>query len=313
MTETEALIIAFRRDDALRRTLQALSEQSMMPKTITVWDNDNSRATEQVVATEGKRFPDETLKYVASVDNVGPAGALSSHLATVCALKGPEAWVIRVDDDADLTDSEELRNLLDLAVVATDANPLTAAVGLRGATFDHKRATLSAATTLHANGLIEVDTLHGGYVPMFKVGPSVDVGGFNADFFFGFEELDFGLRLRRSGYKQYAAPGYLDRNPISFVRSSPKFLAETPGWRQYYSMRNLVVIARMFATKTALLEVVIIRGFAKPLANLFVRPRVAVKLLRVNRKAIADALRNRTGRQLEPDAPHAETDFYQKS
>ena len=79
MTETEALIIAFRRDDALRRTLQALSEQGVTFAPIGVAPTFGS-APKRLFMDVG-----EALSHNVSLAN----GSKALHRVPLTSSKGP--------------------------------------------------------------------------------------------------------------------------------------------------------------------------------------------------------------------------------
>jgi hypothetical protein len=71
-------------------------------------------------------------------------------------------------------------------------------------------------------------------------------------------------------------------------------------WRRYYSLRNIVVIARRSGLGVAA-RVALVRGVAKPAASLLIDPRLAVDHLRLNAQAVRDGFAGRLGRTVEPD------------
>jgi hypothetical protein len=75
----------------------------------------------------------------------------------------------------------------------------------------------------------------------------------------------------------------------------------TPGWRRYYSLRNLIYLLRQHGHTLTALRVTILRGVAKPLLNLPLRPVLGLRHLRSNLRAARDGWTGRLGRQVSPD------------
>jgi GT2 family glycosyltransferase len=64
---------------------------------------------------------------------------------------------------------------------------------------DHPRAG-EALTRRPTQTAVLVDHLHGGFFPIYKSKALNHMGGFRSEMFFGFEELELGLRLRDNDY-----------------------------------------------------------------------------------------------------------------
>jgi hypothetical protein len=101
-------------------------------------------------------------------------------------------------------------------------------------------------------GAVRVQYLGGGHFPIYSIVALRAVGGPRPELFFGFEELDLGLRLEDRGYllcgagELWAARrAELGRTGTSSRRAASGRV-QTP-WRRYYSVRNLVWITRTHA------------------------------------------------------------------
>jgi hypothetical protein len=133
------------------------------------------------------------------------------------------------------------------------------------------------------------------------------VGPFKAELFFGFEELDYGLRLRAAGWSMYvdgdrwrAGRTMLGRLDVS---GGPSLNLPEPGWRHYYGLRNLLNILVSSRHLGAAARITLLTGLAKPLLNAPRQPRRSLRLLRLNWNACRDGWRGRLGRTVEPDVP----------
>ena len=149
-------------------------------------------------------------------------------------------------------------------------------------TADHARAGEALARRPTQTAVL-VDHLHGGFFPLYKSKALNHVGGFRSEMFFGFEELELGLRLRDNDYLLWIH-GELWRRvkplmpaPIPRIRPDIRFTA-VPTWRRYYSLRNLIWICRTRHRFATLIRLVVVVGLAKPLVNLVMQPTCGLAL-----------------------------------
>jgi glycosyltransferase involved in cell wall biosynthesis len=282
----------YRRDETLRGTLSDIALQERPPDHLILVDNDPTGAAEAALAEYASSR--RSVQYVASPENVGPAGAIEAAMRAILEMATDGDWIVLFDDDDPPRDDSVLRELVAAATEERDRNPAVAAVGLRGAALDRRMGRLIA---VNGRGLADADYLHSQWFPLYSVNAIRQVGGFSSDLFFGFEELEFGLRLRRAGYRVLV----WDRNGAMPLRSTrPSFRVTDFDWRSYYSLRNLIHILRQNDALRGACTVAVI-AVAKPLANLPLRPRNAFKALRSNLRAIADGWRGNLGRPIDPD------------
>jgi hypothetical protein len=176
-------------------------------------------------------------------------------------------------------------------------------VGLTGARFDWRRARLVRPRDEGVTGRAAIDCIGGNQLPVYLVEAVRSVGTFSSDLFFGFDDLEFGLRLRRAGYRMYTPGsdwlGRRSREPVGLGRVTVGL--GTLDWRRYYSLRNMIHILRLFGRSAAAARVTIVQGLVKPLVNLPRSPRLASGHLRLNLAACRDGWTGRLGRTLEPD------------
>jgi GT2 family glycosyltransferase len=152
---------------------------------------------------------------------------------------------------------------------------------------------------LSEDGYADVDYIGGGAVPVFRRAMLDEVGAYDPTFFFGFEELEFGLRVRAAGWRLHIVAGGSGRHPTQWHAGGRTALAEW-NWRRYYSLRNLIVILLRQRHWLSVLRVALGRGIAKPLLWLPRKPSWAIRHLRYNTVAIYDALAGRMGRTVPP-------------
>src|SRR5439155_15640547 len=115
-----------------------------------------------------------------------------------------EDWIVLLDDDDPPPDGSLLAELTSFAGAMRAADPSTAGVGLGGARFAWRTARLVPIRDDERIGPVRVDYLGGNRFPLYLVGAIRRVGVFRADLFFGFDDVEYGLRLRTDGYSLYA-------------------------------------------------------------------------------------------------------------
>jgi hypothetical protein len=222
-------------------------------------------------------------------------------------------WIVVLDDGDPPYSAAALGEHLRFGETMLARDPMTGAVGVVGTRFDWKRGVMVRPRDNDLTGPVPVDAIGGNSLPLFLVRAIRDVGSFSRDVFFGFEELEHGLRLRKAGYSLYAdglrwrerraEEGRLGLD----VRPSRSLSPLT--WRRYYSLRNTIYILRSHGRMGAALRVTLVRGLGKPLANVPLSPGQAVRQLTLNLKACRDAWAGRMGRRVEPDSGYELSDL----
>jgi GT2 family glycosyltransferase len=197
-----------------------------------------------------------------------------------------------------------LRNLVQKAERLRSFDPAVAGLGTSGSRFDYRRCRLVKPPSRGASEVIDVDYLATNMFPLFSVAAVRDVGTFREDLFFGHDEVEFGLRLRRHGYRLCR----LDSTDQTRRPSATSWRLGSVGWRRYYALRNIIVISREYCGPITTLRVTLVRGFLKPLLNMLVEPSNALRHLRLNTRAVVDAYRGRMGRTVEPRLVGGELD-----
>src|SRR6185312_12992674 len=133
-----------------------------------------------------------------------------------------------------------------------------------------------------------------------------DVGTPMPELFFGYDDLEFGLRLRAAGYRLVAHGDIWRDNRERTARlglgtSLRSTRATNSGWRLYYSRRNLIAILRLHSLRWPAVRASAI-ALAKPLFELRDGHELADGL-RLSVRAVVDGWTARLGRTLEPPSP----------
>lgn len=296
------VLVTYRRPERLARTLEALAGQTRPLDRLLVVDNDPPGGER---LTAGYRDRGLEVEYVASPDNVGPAGGIAVGMARALSFASDEDWIVTLDDDDPPRGDAVLAELEAFAADMLRRDPRTGMVGLVGARIDWRRGRLVRLPDRELRGPVAVDYIGGNHFPFVRAAALRSVGPFRSDLFFGLDDLEFGLRLRRHGYSVYADGVRWLRQRASGGRLGlelrPSGRVTDSGWRRYYSLRNAIWILRKNRRPGTAAMVTVIRGFGKPLANLVRDPAGAATLLRTNWAACRDGWSGRLGRVIEPD------------
>jgi GT2 family glycosyltransferase len=311
MTEPKlfGVLVTFRRPAALALMLDRLAEEDQPLELLVVVDNAPSARARQLV--DVYRARDRRVVYIATSENLGPAGGRAVGMGRLLMTAADADWIVCLDDD-EPPSSGELTALVRFAEQMVARDSTTGAVGASGGRFDLRRGLVVRVPDDELIGPISVDSIGGGQLPLYRVKAIRRAGAFSPDLFFGFEELELGMRLREHGYSLYAdgvrwrerreRGGRLGLDP----RPSHNLGPVTS--RRYYSLRNLIYVLRMHRKPSTALRVALLHGVVKPLANLLVSPRCAIRHLRLNIRAISDAWRGRMGRTVEPESREKDND-----
>lgn len=256
-TGYSAAIVTFRRPETLATVLKGLAEQQVPPTVVAVADNDPGESARLVVdaVSETTRM---TVLHVPVGANLGPAGGWARAVEMLRQRHDRGAWVAVFDDDDPIEHPAVLAELLEHAVAE---QPDVAAVGLRGADLRERWATLHR---VHPRGrATDVDYLAGGGAPLYRWTAIDELGFFASELFFGFEDLEFGLRLRAAGYRLLVVPS--EHHVVSDTAAQ-----RTP-WREYYKCRAIATICLrhlgLLPLLATLVRGVLIGGFVLGVRN----------------------------------------------
>jgi glycosyltransferase involved in cell wall biosynthesis len=307
------VLVTFRRHTSLSTTLDRLRGQTRPPDRLLVVDNGSDpevRATVERQIAAGL-----SAEYVDAGDNLGPAGGYAIGMEMILLDAGEEDWIFLFDDDDPPFFDDAIAKALDFGREMVRRDPSTCGVGISGGRFDLRRGRVIRISDDQIQGPVPVDHITGGGLPAYRVAAVRNVGTPLRSLFFGFEELEYGLRLIRHGFTLYAdgerwatrkkvkrGAGLLPPEEVSANRAArTRVTIAEPSWRRYYSLRNLIYILRLAGADGTAIRIAITRGLLKPLLNLPIAPRRAWNSLGSNWRAIRDGWRGRLGRTLSPE------------
>ena len=231
-------MITYNRPKVLVETLKKLFDQTIAPELIWVIDNSDNLETDHAIAS----LMNPKVKYYRMGFNAGPAGAAVKGLQ-LCTEEGLD-WILWADDNDPPFFPDTFEKLLSIR----DVNPFCGVIGSVGHFFDRKKGVIKRVQTrlLEKKTSIQVDYVAGG-MSMMVNSEVVKVGVLpNAELFFGFEELDYCLRVGRRGFSILVhCEVFLalreKHNRVHFDR--PFYRKKNKPVREYYSLRNLLIIS----------------------------------------------------------------------
>lgn len=243
--EFAAFIMTYERPEILLRTIQILQEQTFPPSFIYVIDNSESRTTENAV----KEIITEDIGYFRVGYNSGPAGAARIGLKELA--KRGYKWIYWGDDDNPPFEKwvfeEQFRFLKSLEDVEEEIGIM----GGKGGRLNKLTGRIHSFSNgeIEKHPVLEVDSVPGGGSLIVNASVVNEQVLPQENLFFGFEELDFCLKVKKKGYKivvntnlwleENLKLGYTGKN---FKWKASNFGKEENLWRDYYSTRNLLHI-----------------------------------------------------------------------
>ncbi len=303
MLKVHAVLVTFRRTHCLAEMLERLRTQSLELDTLIVVDNAPCEENRELVQRHAELgFRSE---YVASPHNLGPAGGLAQGMTRILRAATDADWILCLDDDDPPNDPGLFGQLAAFAdrMQSTSSHRI-GGVGRSGVRLDRRRGTLVRLPDEELKGPVPVDYIGGNAFPMYSVAAVRAVGVPNARLFFGFDDLEFGLRLKRGGHALYShgelhRQGRIASGRLNVVASPSRGLSGPPSWRRYYSLRNLIWIYGQHGLPRVAARVAL-TGLVKPLLNVPLHPIWACRHLALNARAIRDGYAARLGLTIKP-------------
>lgn len=291
-----SMLVARRRAEDTARTIERIAAQTLPVSYLLVVNVEADAETEDVV----RAWNDDRLEvaYLPVVENVGPAGGVALGVRTLLQ-RCPTADFVALFEEDDPPPSDASLARLVAHLQQRTASERSGGVGFHGAVLNRRSARLQRPD-LGGDGSVDVDYIAGGSCPVFRRELLEEIGAYDPTLFFGFEELEFGLRARAAGWRLEIISDGTGRARRPATAGQTRQLGEW-SWRRYYSLRNLMVILRRQGQTTLALRVGLVRGVAKPLVWLPLHPRLAARHLRFNVRAIRDAMAGRLGMTVLPE------------
>lgn len=243
-------MVTFRRPEALKDTLARIAVQTKTPDTLIVVDNGSDPGARESAQTAG-------AQYVDAGGNLGPAGGIALGMEHVMSAAADDDWLVVFDDDDPPNRDDLLDELWRFAAECSARDAATAGVGGVGALYDRRVGIFRRVGDEELTGAVTVDYIGGGQFPMFSCRAIRACGVFDRGYFFGFDDAEYGLRLRKHGYALYAHGGLWHEQRAAHERlnlapSALRTSDQTSAWRRYYNVRNLTSIAKRYGSPLAI-------------------------------------------------------------
>ncbi|MFC4873594.1 glycosyltransferase [Negadavirga shengliensis] len=231
-------IITYQRPDVLLETVSRVFSQTVPPERLWIIDNSEDDRT-QIAVRDSK---DPRLEYVRVGYNGGPA--LGARMGLELTAKAGYRWIYWGDDN----DPPGYQDTFEKLVKLGEKRPQCGVLGAVGQYFDRKNGQVRRVPSevLEQEEYLEVDFVAGGMSMI--VNASMVESGILPDpgLFFGFEELDFCIRVKNRGYTVLAHSGlFLDlrKKYNRIVIEQVSYKKKLNLKREYFSFRNLLYIA----------------------------------------------------------------------
>lgn len=300
--QVHGVLVTYRRPHMVPVMFQRLAEQQRPLDTLVVVDNDPDESARAAVeaAQASETLP---VTYLPTGANVGPAGGIALGMRHVLDHSADHDWVLPLDDDDPPGSPDVVARLLQLGEELCAEDPAVGAIGLCGARFSTSRARSVRVPDAELHDVVDCDWIGSGNFPLYSVRAVRTVGVFEESLFFGFDDLEYGLRLRAAGFA-VCVHGALWRRERELAGrldhvGTPSPWLDEPSWRRYYSLRNLIYILRKQGHHRGAVRLVL-RSLGKPVINAPRHPVLAARHLALNTRAIIDAYRGRLGLTVSP-------------
>jgi GT2 family glycosyltransferase len=296
-----AFVTTFNRPQILKDTLARLLQQSLPPEYILVVDNGGEPETLEVVSS----FPPDRVGYHRMPRNAGPAGAAAHAIPTL--VEAGFDWIYCGDDDDPPLTVDTIERLMR---VASEGEGPIGAVGAIGFPWDYKRGKKIRRFALPMRGIFYVDVVGGGRQLIVSSQAVARVGVPNADLFFGFEDYEYCLRIRKGGFR-IAIDSRLGREYAPLISSrhvDQWYLRGRPRseiWRQYYNTRNYIFMMRGEFGSAGLAHREAAKALVRVLRSWTRGFGYGAAFTRLQLRAIVDGYAGRLGATVAPVAKHA--------
>lgn len=240
-----AFIMTFERPETLLRSVENLQSQTIPPEYILIIDNSASFDTYKAL----EKLLSPSLEYFRVGYNSGPAGGASMGLSRVAA-KGYQ-WIYWGDDDNPPRDPKVFENFFIRIRKLEEEKVNLGIYGGKGGAINNLTGRIKSLRNLDLldKDAVEVDMVAGGQTMLVKGDVIKDNLLPEERLFFGFEDLDFSLKVRAAGYKIFVDAKSWHKARLDFQNSGnnyrpvgSSFGDEKKLLRDYYSNRNFLYI-----------------------------------------------------------------------
>lgn len=236
-------IITYQRSEIIADTLQKLFDQTFPPEKLWVIDNSEDFFTGQII----KELDNSKVIYFRVGNNVGPAGAASIGLKLVA--DAGYQWIYWGDDNDPPPYPDTFARLF--LLVQSNEDLKIGQVGVVGQRFDPYlgKTVRLRDKELEESSFVTVDTISGNQSKIINSAVIREGIMPSPELFFGFEELDFDLKMGRGTYLSLVdSTMFMELRKkyqrVQFERPVYTKKSSTSISREYYSIRNMLIILK---------------------------------------------------------------------
>ena len=295
-----SFVVTYNRPDALRTTLERLLSQTQPAELTVVIDNGTGDEGRTVAEQFGR-----DVEYVHTGDNLGSAGGAAFGMDLLFD-RGYE-WIHSVDDDNPTMTDDTLERLRSL-IARNDDNAL-GAVAVGGTRWDWRKGRTLRIPSAELTRDLAVDSIGGNQHMTTRRQVIAAHGTPRKEFFFGFWDALYSLRLRRAGYQLMIAGTLLreyrtQHNRLDFERSRSLRPRDAYGsiWRRYYVTRNYIYEMRNAFDRPDLARRQAVLALARAVASWSRGARYGARYSNLQLRGVLDGYRGRLGRTVPPRA-----------
>ncbi|MDT0647593.1 glycosyltransferase [Zunongwangia sp. F260] len=238
-----AFVITYERTDILLETINIIRNQTFPPAYVLIVDNSVSKGTEKAIES----LISPKFEYFRVGYNSGPAGGAKIGLQRICELGFK--WVYWGDDNDPPRDLDVFREMF-LSIKEIEGRGIKLGIfGGKGGTFNKYSGRIKALTNkeLKKEKFAKADFVPGGHTLIANT--EVVKKGLlpNDKLFFGFEDLDFSLKVKKAGFEILV-------HSDSWLRARTKHndLAENYRWRNTSFGKSELLLREFYSTRSLL-------------------------------------------------------------
>jgi glycosyltransferase involved in cell wall biosynthesis len=292
--------VTFNRPAILKNTIEKTLLQQRPPDTILIVDNANSSET----ASLAKQYSPRGVIYKSTGSNLGSAGGTAYGVRWLYE-EGYD-WICSGDDDNPPLANDTFVRLL--RILENGSSDIGGA-GVVGARWNWKQGALVRFDDAELNGVMDVDFIGGNHLLTVSRQVVSKVGTPEPQLFFGYPDLEYCLRIRRSGYrllvdtdlmKQYRAQ--FGRTGLTVNPSPVPRRSIHAAWRDYYTIRNYIYMMRRTFERKDLANKAALKSLVKCCASWTRGPAYGFTSTRFHLRGIWDGYHDHLGKTVEPKA-----------
>jgi rhamnopyranosyl-N-acetylglucosaminyl-diphospho-decaprenol beta-1,3/1,4-galactofuranosyltransferase len=292
-------ITTFKRPAILATTVEAVLAQSRLPDLLLIVDNGSSPEAAELVRGLG----DPRVTYVDPGSNLGSAGGVAFGMQWL--YDAGFDWMHSVDDDDPPRTADTIERLQELIGRQDDGR--LGAVAAFGSWWNWETGQYRRIPDDALTGDLRVDTVGGNSQLTVRREVITRIGTPEREFFFGFYDPLYCLRLAQAGY-HVMVDGDLMHEYRGLVNRLNREITPTrvPAdpyhalWRRYYVSRNYIFRMRRTFDRPDLARREARRALLRSLASWGRGPRYGARYSSLQLRGVLDGYRDRLGRTVEP-------------